>query len=476
MSAPGEAQRNRRWRDLEEENERLREENDRLRGDAERLKQENERLQKELEAALRSSKRQAAPFSKGEPKPDPKPPGRKAGSEYGQRSCRPVPQRIEEQIPVPAPQQCLRCGGAVRLQRVEPQYQEEIVRLTLVRRFDVEVGRCQQCGARAQGRHPLQTSDALGAAQVQLGPEALALGAHLNKQVGLSLGQTTQVLQLGFGLQVSRAGIYRALARMAGKAAPTYEQLIGTARQSLVNWMDETGWRVGGQSQWLWVAVSEEVTVYAILPGRGFEEAASILGADYDGWLLHDGLRLYYGFEKANHQSCLAHLIRRCRDMLAVSSAGAAGFPQQVKSLLQQALRLRDRHEQREITRHGLAVATGRLDARFEELLSRTFRTSQNLRLAKHLRHEQPYLFTFLHCPGLEATNNRAERAIRPAVVARKVWGGNRTWNGARTQWIVASVLRTCRQQGKDAFARIVGLLRWPAPGILDIVPGGRSP
>jgi transposase len=320
----------------------------------------------------------------------------------------------------------------------------------------------------------------LGAARVQLGPEALALGAHLNKQVGLSLGQTTKVLQLGFRLQVSRAGIYRALARMAGKAAPTCEQLIGTARQSLVNWMDETGWRVGGRSQWLWVAVSEEVTVYAILPGRGFEEAASILGADYDGWLLHDGPRLYYGFEKANHQSCLAHLIRRRRDMLAVSSAGAAGFPQQVKSLLQQALRLRDRHEQREMTRHGLAVATGRLDARFDQLLSRTFRSPPNVRLAKHLRHEQPYLFTFLHCPGLEATNNRAERAIRPAVVARKVWGGNRTWNGARTQQgpegTPASVLRTCRQQGKDGFAGIVELLRWPAPGILDIVPGGRSP
>ncbi|MEK7752089.1 MAG: transposase, partial [Acidobacteriota bacterium] len=313
----------------------------------------------------------------------------------------------------------MRCGGAVRLQQVEPQYQEEIVRLTVVRRIDVEVGRCQRCGARAQGRHPLQTSDALGAAQVQLGPEALALGAHLNKQVGLSLGQTTQVLQLGFGLQVSRAGIYRALARMAGKAAPTYQQLIGTARQSLVNWMDETGWRVGGRSQWLWVAVSEEVTVYAILPGRGFEEAASLLGADYDGWLLHDGLRLYYGFEKANHQSCLAYLIRRCRDMLAVSSAGAAGFPQQVKSLLQQALRLRDRHAQGEITGHGLAVATGRLEARLDEFLSRTFRTPPNLRLAKHLRHEQPYLFTFLHCPGLEATNNRAERAIRPTVAAR---------------------------------------------------------
>jgi len=61
-------------------------------------------------------------------------------------------------------------------------------------------------------------------------------------------------------------------------------------------------------------------------------------------------------------------------------------------------------------------------------------------------------------------------------VIARKVWGGNRTWQGARTQGILASVLRTCGQQGQDAFAVLVGLLRWPAAQLLEIVPNGRSP
>jgi len=466
----------RRLDPLERENERLREENQWLKKEKERLEEKIERLEKALEEALRAAKRQAAPFSRGEPKADPKAPGRKPGPEYGQRACRPIPPHIDEQIAVPAPRRCLRCGGPVRVQRVEPQYQEEIVRLTVVRRFDVEVGQCIHCGAHTKGRHPLQTSDALGAAQVQLGPEALALGAHLNKQVGLSLGQTTKVLQLGFGLQVSRAGLCRALARMAEKAAPTYERLIETARQSLVNWMDETGWRVGGRSRWLWVAVSEEVTVYSILPGRGFVQAASLLGADYDGWLLHDGLRLYYGFAKANHQSCLAHLTRRCRDIVAVSSPGARQFPWQVQALLQQALALRDRHAAGQMSLHGLAVATGRLEARFDELLNRTFRVPQNVRLAKHLRHEQPYLFTFLHCPGLDATNNVAERMIRPAVVARKVWGGNRTWRGARTQQILMSVMRTGSQQGEDAFALLVAMLRFPGRKILEIVPAAHSP
>jgi hypothetical protein len=137
--------------------------------------------------------------------------------------------------------------------------------------------------------------------------------------------------------------------------------------------MDETGWRVGGRSQWLWVAVSEAVTVYSILPGRGFTQAASVLGTDYDGWLLHDGLRLYYGFEKANHQSCLAHLIRRCRDIIAISSPPASQFARQVKGFLQHALELRDRHASQQMTRHGLAVVTGRLEAGLDELdLSRS--------------------------------------------------------------------------------------------------------
>jgi transposase len=103
-------------------------------------------------------------------------------------------------------------------------------------------------------------------------------------------------------------------------------------------------------------------------------------------------------------------------------------------------------------------------------------RNAANRRLARHLEHERLWLFTFLHCPGLDATNNAAERAIRGMVIARKVWGGNRTWEGARTQQILVSVLRTCWQQGKDAFTRCVKLLRAPRTVILDIVPGADGP
>jgi transposase len=189
--------------------------------------------------------------------------------------------------------------------------------------------------------------------------------------------------------------------------------------------------------------VSEQVTVYAILPGRGYEQSEKLLGAGYDGFLVHDGWAPYYRFEQAFHQSCLSHLLKRCREMAQVASSTAAGFPVAVKDLLQASLVLRDRYAAGEISAHGLSSATGRVEAQLDRLLARSYRNPANRRLARHLDRERPWLFTFLHCPGLEATNNAAERAIRGMVIARKVWGGNRTWEGARTAITMPRIARS---------------------------------
>jgi hypothetical protein len=199
--------------------------------------------------------------------------------------------------------------------------------------------------------------------------------------------------------------------------------------------------------------------------------AASILGADYAGWLIHDGLLLYYKFLKAAHQSCAWHLIARCRKMVA-GSPSTARFPLAVKQLLEQALALRDRYLEQKISLHGLWTATGRLEMKLDRLLAPTQRDAANQRLANHLRHERPYLFTFLYCPGLvDATNNVAERVMRILVMIRKNWGGNRTEQGARAQAVLTSILCTAKQQDKDVFALLVDLLRSAEPKLLDLMP-----
>src|SRR5436853_6854172 len=113
-------------RDLDQaqqENEHLRKENGRLLRETERLKQETERLRRELEAALRASKRQAAPHSRGTPKANPQRPGRKPGRRYGRQACRPIPARVDERITVPLPERCPHCGGGVEAEQCETPYQ-----------------------------------------------------------------------------------------------------------------------------------------------------------------------------------------------------------------------------------------------------------------------------------------------------------------------------------------------------------------
>jgi hypothetical protein len=130
-----------------------------------------------------------------------------------------------------------------------------------------------------------------------------------------------------------------------------------------------------------------------------------------------------------------------------------------VQAILEKGLGLRDRYQRQAISLHGLWTTTGHLEAELDRLLARPYRDSANRRLAKHLNRERPYLFTFLYCPGLDATNNAAERALRPLVVARKNWGGNRTERGAHTQAVLSSILASARQQGKNSLDVLIELL-----------------
>jgi transposase len=146
--------------------------------------------------------------------------------------------------------------------------------------------------------------------------------------------------------------------------------------------------------------------------------------------------------------------------MLQSATAGAVRFPRRIKELLQAALDLRDRHAAGQLSAHGLAVARGRLDNELADAIFPLKSNAANERLAHHLWKHRDQLLTFLHVPGLDATNWRAELAIRFGVILRKVWGGNRTWVGARAQAVLMSVWRTCWQQGRSAVDLLSQVLR----------------
>ncbi len=129
-----------------------------------------------------------------------------------------------------------------------------------------------------------------------------------------------------------------------------------------------------------------------------------------------------------------------------------------VKDLLLDGLAARD------LDQTGRAAAIADLTERVELLGEQAHPHDENRKLVAHLLRERDALFTFLARPGIDATNWRAEQAVRPAVVNRKVWGGNRTWRGAATQGRMMSVLRTATQQGVDAIDYLASLARAPTP------------
>jgi transposase len=459
---------------LEAERERLRTENERLRAERERLQEINQRLRGEVEALRRAAKRQAAPFSKGDPVPNPKRSGRKPGVAYGTRAHRRPPEHVDQVVAVGLPACCPGCGGELALERVAIQHVEELPPTRpLVTRFEVQVGRCRSCGRRVQPRHPGQTSDALGAAGTQLGPRAVALAAWLSKGLGMPAGKIARLLG-HLGLTVTRGGVTQAIARAARRLQPTYQALVEGVRASPVVAPDETGWRVGGGRAWLWAFAGAQVTVYRIAHGRGYADAAAVLGEGYAGVLERDGWAPYRRFGDATHQSCLAHLLRRCQELISDADRGQAKTPHAVRRILEHALGLREAHHAGALDAATLAAEAGRLGARVDKLVAGRTRYPPNRRLLDHLAREREHLFTFLRVPGVQATNWRAEQAIRPAVVSRKAWGGNRTWAGADTWQVLASVLRTAGQQDRDPVELLARLLCAPNPIVADLAIPGR--
>jgi transposase len=230
---------------------------------------------------------------------------------------------------------------------------------------------------------------------------------------------------------------------------------------------DETGWRVGGRPAWLHAFVSHRETCYVIDPTRSRQPAEQLLGLDWSGTLVHDGWSVYDHFRQAAHQQCVRHLQRRCQELLETAVRGAVRLPRAILSLVDLAFALRrawqgHRLSGDDLAEHGLGLAY-----ELERLAAGRFTHAPNRRLAQHVRKHAMHWFWFLIDPAIQATNHWAEQAIRPAVVNRKVWGGNRTWLGARAQGILMSAIRTCGQRAVAPFAFLLDVICQPQPQVI---------
>jgi transposase len=409
-------------------------------------------LQEALEAAQRAAHRQAAPFRIPEHQrvPAPKRPGRKHGHPGAFRH---QPDTIDESIEV-ALCACPHCGGKGFTDQA--QIEQTIEDIAPVRprvtRLTTYQASCIQCGQRVRSSHPLQMSLATGAAGVQLGPRALALAADLNKAKGLSMRKTCAILHDCFSLQLSAGGLSQALDRVATKVQCQYNAIAEELRQAPVVHSDETSWWVGGPGWWLWVFVNTQSTLYVVDQSRGRCVVTELLGTNFGGVLVSDCLAIYDD-ATALQQKCYAHHHKAISQARALHPGQGEGFLNEVAAMLRAAVALQEQKAQSDPqTFSDLRQA---LERKAVQLLDSARSEPSEEAVRNRLNKQRDHLFTFLDHDGVDATNNLAERQLRPAVIARKISCGNRTKKGARTWQILASLAATCAQRATSFIAEL---------------------
>ena len=462
--------------------EQLRAENARLVVENAELRETIRRLERRLEELERQAHRSAAPFRRDERKKKPPDqhgrPGRKPGHPPAYRVR---PDHIDEEIDVPLTA-CPRCGGAVLGVDACEQFIEDLPPIRpRVTHLVTYAGLCPRCGP-VRSTHPIQVSTASGAAGTHLGSRALALGAQLNKQFGITTRNCVRILKaLGGlpltsdvkGLHITPGGLTQAMHRMARKARNGYDDLVVTLRRQPSVHADETSWWVGGPGHWLWGFTCPACTVYHVDTSRGraldTEDRASLgdrcairaarrhplsqgrdvvldmLGDDFGGVLVSDCLASYENLPYTM-QKCYVHHLRAIAESRERAPPESHADFDQLAALLKAAVLLKKLRPQLPAAEYARRRAG--LDATAERLLAAP--TGPAAKVALRLRKRRRWLFTFLDHEGVPADNNAAERALRPAVIARKLSCGNKTPRGKDTWQILASLTATCRQTARD--------------------------
>lgn len=405
-------------------------------------------LEGKLREAQKEAKRQAAPFRRPEHKrnPSPKRPGRKAG--HPGSYLKPPDRQPDAAIEQPL-ENCPHCAHDLSGQAGRPIVQHilEIPKITpqLIRLTTYECD-CPGCGQTVQSQHPSKVSEATGAAGTHLGARSLSIAAALNKDMGLTMRKTCRIFDELFGLPLTPGGLSQALDRIAGRMQPDYQTLPGRLRHAPVVHVDETSWWMGGSSWWLHVFACDDTTAYRLADNRSRDVLHEMLGEDFPGVLVSDCLNIYDDATTLQHK-CYCHHYEAISKAKKLHPTNGQGFLADCRCLLDAA---REIKANKPLMSSEAYKRNRQLLARLAaDLLDEPRELECEERVRKRLAKQADHLFTFLDYDFVDATNNLAERQLRPAVIARKLSCGNKTERGANTWQILASLAATCRQRGQ---------------------------
>jgi len=291
-----------------------------------------------------------------------------------------------------------------------------------------------------------------------LGHHVIALSSWFHYGLGVTIGQVKDILGCHLHTDITAGGLLDGWQRLAGAMFPWYQQIADDARAGAVLHADETGWRVDGQTYWLWCFANHRSCYYLIDPSRGSAALQRFFVEAYQGTLVSDFWAAYANVFSGDCQKCLPHLLR---ELVKVDQRNDGiewrAFSKQLKRLIRDGLRLRKRPD---FTKARYASRIGLINKRLWALADAGYHDADAIRLAERIGRYRDYLFTFLDTPGVPPDNNHAERMIRPTVIIRKNSLCNRSEQGAATQAVLMSIYRTLKLRGRDPTKTIAGALK----------------
>jgi transposase-like protein len=276
--------------------------------------------------------------------------------------------------------------------------------------------------------------------------------------LGVTIDQIVDLLGYHLQTELTAGGLVQAWRRLAEILGAWYEQIGAEAKTSTYLHADETGWRVNGQTHWLWCFANAQVCYYMIDRCRGSPALQKFFTAAFDGVLITDFWAAYAAVEARDRQYCLTHLLRELEKVdQRNTSAEWRRFARHLRRLVRDGLRLKQRTE---LAATVYQRRCHRLNRRLAALADTTHRDADARRLAERLARYREYIFAFLDYAEVPADNNFAERQIRPAVILRKNSQSNRSQRGAATQAVLMSVYRTLKLRGLHPTHTVVQALR----------------
>lgn len=391
-------------------------------------------------------------------------PGGQPGHARHERALIPAEQ-CRDVVPC-VPAACRRCGKPLAGADPQPR-RHQVWELPEIRPIVTEYRQHRltcSCGCTTCGALPT------GVPSGQAGPRLVAFSGLLMACFRQSKRRAAQFLGMILNQPASAGWMVSLQGRAAAAVLPAYRELARRLPAAAVLHADESPTKEGPAKAWVWTFVAATFTFFACRTSRAADVATELLGEDFGGVVHCDRARMYWAFGRL--QWCWAHLKRDFQALIDGPCPTARRLGHDLMrptgELFALWKKVRDGTVRRRTFRRHMRPIRRRIDA----LLLRGYFDARTQGFCKELVEHGEHLWTFLDTEGVEPTNNAAERALRHAVIWRKLSFGTQSRSGSEFVERMLTVSETCRRQSRDVFAWLVDAVqahfdRRPAPSLL---------